>query len=453
MTSSPRGSPDVLVIGAGPAGLFAAWRMLQEGLSVTVLEARPRSSFGQRWCVDVEERYFIDGIVPAPAPGVALEEGHASGLLARPPEGGVRRWSSHRFPIRTLRLWRLQEDLLERVECLGGRVRFGQRVVSLGRDGRGGGTVDTSRRDSVSAKALVIAAGTRPVDDRTLSRVFGLVGDLVAQECIHAHHDVREIDEQAFITAPGEFAKVGTVLRFGLGGMQGFSLEKLACHPGEGRLLCLGATFPQDGHAGPREVLASTPSRVAFAGPVLVSGGQPIPLRRALPALTGRGVALVGDAGSQVMPLTGSGTGLSALAALLLAPAMRRYVRTGSAAELWEYSRGYHAEAGAEQLRQDLVTRLSRRLPAARIQQLADLGVLQIEDFRRVQAEGRMIPRRFLTQAQLSRLPGLLKILDLAPRAAPTVAAVLAVEALYRTYPKDPAGIGRWGSRVKRLLF
>ncbi len=443
---------DVIVVGAGPAGLFAAWRMLQEGLSVLVLEASQRARWGQRWCVDVEERYFADGVVPAPASGVELQEGHAPGLLARPPEGGHRRWSSHRFPIRTLRLWRLQEDLRQRVEALGGAVRFGQRVTGLGRDGHGHAVVYAGEGPELRGRALVLAAGTRPVDDGTLARVFGLAGDLDPWECIHAHHEIREIDPAAFMTTPAEFAKVGTVLRFGVGGGRGFSMEKLACHPTEGQLLCLGATFPQDGQRGPREALAEVPSRVAFAGRIIESRGQAIPLRRALPALAGRGVALIGDAASQIMPLSGSGTGLSAQAATLLAPAMRRYLRTGAAAALWEYSRAWHAAVGAEQLRQDLVVRLARTLPHQRIQSFADHGVLQIEDFRRVQAEGRMIPKRLLARAQLSRLPGLPWILDLAPRAAPTIAAVLAVDPLYRTYPRDASGIAGWSRRLRLLL-
>lgn len=444
---------DVIVVGAGPAGLFSAWRILQEGLSVLILEARPREAWGQRWCVDVEERYFIDGVVPNPARGVELEEGRAPGLLAAPPGGGRRRWSSHRFPIRTLRLWRLQEDLLRRVEALGGTARFGRRVDRLARGGRGEVTVHVGGAEAFRARALVIGAGTRPVDDRALGQVFGLVADLDPWECVHAHHDIREIDEVSYMTEPGEFAKVGTILRFGVGRGRGFSMEKLACHPGEGRLLCLAATFPQDGQRGPREALDEVPSRVPFAGRSIASRGQPIPLRRAVPGLAGRGVALVGDAGSQVMPLSGSGTGLSALAATLLAPAMRRYVQTGAAAALWEYSRAWHAAVGAEQLRQDLVVRLARRLPYQRIQGFADHGVLQIEDFRRVQAEGRMIPKRIFTRAQLTRLPGLPKLLDLAPRAMPTVAAVLAADLLYRTYPRDASGIGAWAARLRRILI
>jgi len=447
-----RTGADVIVVGAGPAGLFAAWRMLQEGLRVEVLEARPRSSWGQRWCVDVEERYFIDGILPAPAPGVELEEGHAPGLLARPPEGGRRRWSSSRFPIRTLWLWRLQEDLAARIDALGGMLRFGQKVIALDRGGRGEVLVRTRRGAPHRARALVIAAGTRPVDDPGLAQIFGLAGDLRAWDCIHAHHDTRAIDELGYITEPGEFANVGTVLRFGLGRGRGFSLEKLACHPGEGRLLCLGATFPQDGQRGPREVLAEVQTRAPFAGEVLLSRGQPIPLRRSLPALVGRGVALVGDAGSQIMPLSGSGTGLSARAATLLAPAMRRYMGSGRMADLWEYSRAWHAAVGAEQLRQDLVVRVARSLPHERIQELADSGVLQVEDFLRIQTEGRMIPKQILSRGQLTRMPGLLRLLDLVPRAAPVVVAILAVDLLYRTYPKDPAGIPRWSRRVDRLL-
>ena len=107
---------------------------------------------------------------------------------------------------------------------------------------------------------------------------------------------------------------------------------------------------------------------------------------------------------------------------------------------------------GAEQLRQNLVTRFSRRIPAADIQRLADQGVLQIDDFRRIQSEGRMIPRKILSREQLARVPGLVRVLDLAPKAALTAAAVLAVDWLYRRYPKEPDGIDAWSRKLARLL-
>ena len=443
---------NVVVIGAGPAGLFAAWRLLDEGLSVVVLEARPQASWGQRWCVDVEERYFTGGILPVPGPGVELEEGSPAGLLARPPEGGRRRWSKHRFPIRTLRLWRLQEDLLARIRNAGGEVRFGKKVIALDRGASGDVIVRPRRGPELRCRALVIAAGTRPVDDPALARIFGLAGDLTPADCIHAHHDIRELDPHGFTAAPGDFALAGTILRFGVGGDRGFSMEKLACHPDENRLLCLAATFPQDGQRAPREVLTDVPERIPFAAKILASKGQPIPLRRPQPALAGPGVALIGDAGCQTMPLSGSGTGLSALAATLLAPAMRSYIDTGRAAALWEYSRAYHAAVGAEQLRQELVLRMSRSLPAARIQALANHGVLQIEDFRRVQRSGRMIPSRILAREQLSRLPGLPRFLGLAPAAARTAAMMVAADLVCRGYPKTPEGIAQWRRRVSRLL-
>ncbi len=445
-------SPEVVVIGAGPAGLFAAWRLLDEGLSVVVLEARPQASWGQRWCVDVEERYFTGGILPTPGPDVELKEGRPSGLLARPPEGGRRRWSKHRFPIRTLRLWRLQEDLLGRIRDQGGEVRFGHKVIGVDRDGSGDVKVRPRRGRELRCRALVIAAGTRPVDDPSLERIFGIKGDLEPSDCVHAHHDIREINPHLFTAAPGEFAQAGTILRFGVGGDSGFSMEKLACHPDEERLLCLAATFPQDGQRLPLDVLTEVPARIPFAGRILASKGQAIPLRRPQPALAGRGVALIGDAGCQTMPLSGSGTGLSALAATLLAPAMRRYIDTGQVQELWEYSRAYHMKMGAEQLRQELVLRISRSLPASRIQALANDGVLQIEDFRRVQREGRMIPSTIFSREQLSRLSGLPRFLGLAPAVARTAASMLAAELIYRGYPKDPKGVERWSSRVKRLL-
>ena len=47
---------QVLVVGAGAAGLLAARAIVDQGLECVVIEKKKRAAWGDRWCVEVDQR-------------------------------------------------------------------------------------------------------------------------------------------------------------------------------------------------------------------------------------------------------------------------------------------------------------------------------------------------------------------------------------------------------------
>ncbi len=105
MTGPPTTSADVVVLGAGPAGLAAAWRAAQRGLSVRVLERAPAVG-GMAASFEVAGIRVDHGshrLHPATPPPVlaALRELLGEDLQTRPRNGRLRlydRWIG--FPLR-----------------------------------------------------------------------------------------------------------------------------------------------------------------------------------------------------------------------------------------------------------------------------------------------------------------------------------------------------------------
>lgn len=82
--------PDVVVIGAGPAGLAAAARAIESGASVAMVDDNPRpggqiwraSSYPRPWLRDKIELISGARVFAAPQPGtLALETFHGERLL------------------------------------------------------------------------------------------------------------------------------------------------------------------------------------------------------------------------------------------------------------------------------------------------------------------------------------------------------------------------------------
>jgi flavin-dependent dehydrogenase len=441
---------DVVVVGAGPAGLFSALSCLKEGLSVLVLEAKPQDKWGARWVVDVEERYFQKGMLPVPNSEAWLQEENPKGVML-PPLPFTPKWSDKTFPIRSINLWRYQLQLAELIRELGGEIWFSARVQDWKRGAKGEVTTILRNREPVLSTGIVIASGVHYSLDKAMYSNFGIIKDITESDCLIAHHQIREMKQPDFLAAPMVFAKAGIVMRMGVAGPM--SVEMLRVLPSAGIMLNMAGTIQYDGYATGEQVLSTVPERYSFAGKVLEEGGAPIPARRPLATLAGRGAVIVGNAASQVAAASCSGIGLSAAAAKLVGPRMAAWCRTSDVDRLWRYSVTFHHRHGAELVRQEQFVHFTRNLTEAHVNQMVNRHIVRVGDFYRLQHLGQILPTSFLDPELLEKLISVLKFPAVLPGSLRITRGVLKSFIAYRGYPQhpDPRAIRKWSAKVQKM--
>jgi len=174
---SSSGAPRVIVVGAGPAGLFAAWGLAQAGIPTLILErgqairARRRdlAALSQRGELNPESNYcygeggagtFSDGklYTRATKRGPVRAVLEALAAYGAPPEILV----DARPHIGTNRLPKVITAMREHLASAGVELRFGARVDGLRRADDAGGAVagvTLANGETIDAEAVVLAPG------------------------------------------------------------------------------------------------------------------------------------------------------------------------------------------------------------------------------------------------------------------------------------------------------
>lgn len=166
--------PEVVIVGAGPAGLFCAWRLAQHGIRALLLE-RGKAVAGRRRDVallarngtlDPESNYcfgeggagtFSDGKLYTRATKRGNQDAVLEALVGYGAPAAI--LVDARPHIGTNRLPAVVMRMREHLESAGVEVRFGERVDGLmTRDGRVTG-VRLASGERIAARAVVVAAG------------------------------------------------------------------------------------------------------------------------------------------------------------------------------------------------------------------------------------------------------------------------------------------------------
>jgi 2-polyprenyl-6-methoxyphenol hydroxylase-like FAD-dependent oxidoreductase len=382
---------DVLIIGGGPVGLFLAALLLQDGVSVRVLEQRQARNLHTRAigihppALEALDKVEIAG--SAIKDGVQIREGMAvSGrkTVGTMSFGGV----SRAFPfVLALPQFRTEQLLEERVRQLDGdAVVRGVRATEVRDDGGRVAVVGEARGEAgcheveFTAPLVVAADGAR-------SEVRSLLNVPVDIRNYPDHYLMGDFQD------PGPYGERAVLFLEPGGIVESFPL------PGCVRRWVVRLGRPA-GNAGPAELAELVRERTGILPDA--STNTMVSAFSVRSALTGRmasgRIVLIGDAAHEISPIGGQGMNLGWLDAQALSPVIRAALSNGPKdrmeRQLKEFEAGRRQAALLARRQSEINMMLGRPLPKP----LLTLRNLGISAAAATPAVNRRVARRFTMQ-------------------------------------------------------
>lgn len=443
---------DIVVVGAGTAGLNAALQLARIGKSVVVLERRAQGKSGARWCNGTVPWHFERAGLDAPKPPELRAAGGAAHMVS---PTGAHRFTIDPSPIDEVDMRALVERLRSDALAAGVDLRWEVTDVRLSLvRGRPTAVSATVAGEAVrfTTSLVVDAAGLSGVVRSQVPALAAACPAAVASDLCSAQQLVVAITDQdgarRFLeeheAEPGD-----AVITVGVAG--GYSTVNINVDESLDEVAILTGSLPAGGHATGPDLLKAVRDEHPWMGRTLFGGGGLIPLRRIYDQFTAPGIALVGDAACQVMPGHGSGIGFGLIAGKVLAEAVENARDPGDADVLWRYQAAYLREFGAILAGYDAIRRMSVRLGRAGVEELFASGIfspaLVLPGLE--QKLGMLSPAETVAAVRtLGARPHLARIV------VPALAAMVTSRMLYASYPRtrSDSALRAWSAAVRRLL-
>lgn len=461
-----RVNTDAVVVGGGTAGMNAAVQLARVGLSVALLEQRQMGRGGARWCNGVVPWQFERAGLAVPTAPEVRSAGGTTHMVAPDGRNGFALTDSPTLEV-DMRL--LNDRLLGEARELGVRLfdraglpnaeLDGPRIASVTATAAPeGAAAPTAHR--FDAPLFVDASGRAGVLRRQSPTLARWCTDVEpGQMCSAAQftYAIRDRDgAAAFLDRHG--AEPGDTVDW-LGFAGGFSALVISVDESLDEVGILTGTLASDEWGSGDSILDTALARHPWIGEPLFGGSGLIPLRRPYARFTAPGLALVGDAASQVFPAHGSGIGIGLIAGRMLAEAVERDGATradddgdpGSEQTVWDYQSSFMREHGGTLAAYDALRRLSSRLGTPGVLRMFRAGLFSEATAGAGLDQTWAPPERpvLLRQARaLAGDPGL------AARVLPYLARAAAAHPLYARYPEaaDERDLRRWARTTDAVL-
>lgn len=375
----PVDSPDVLVVGGGPAGAYAAWRLAADGFAVVVCEEH-RTIGDPVHCTGVLATETFDDFG---VPRDAIVNSLFTVNFVSP--GGFRvSYGTADAHAVVIDRGRFDRDLAARAAEAGADIRTNARVTSLDVDAHGVTAIAGGSR--IRARLAVLACGA----NYFLQRRFNL-----GLPSAYLHSAQRELPVERLgdvelhfgaSVAPGGFAWAVPVLRDGGRFVRVGAMARRAP-------VCYAAMASRIGVSWGIESINEPPrQKILPLGPIQRTVGDRL--------------LVVGDAAGLVKPTTGGGIYYSlmsaALAADVAAPALRH--NRLRAADLADYERQWRRRIDDELDSQSALRKIAERMTDGEIDALFELaqtdGIMPL-----VRRTARFNQHRHLIRALLQHPP------------------------------------------------
>jgi len=431
---------DVVVVGGGTAGCFAAATAAREGLDVVLLERKPAVEAGHIACGDAIKgaSAFPDVIDREYLRSEAVSNGNVErAVFENPLSGDSLEVSFGDESGVVLDRKRYGEVLLEEVDRLGAEIRYETVVndVVQDDDGRVTGVRAVRDGDARTAEAdVVIDAGGALSILQDRADFSGATFDTTVnyRQCCSAYREILTVEEpvpwdDAIVFKPAEE----------LGYLWYFPRTPTEINVG------VGFQMTEDPMALVDALRNDLRERDEFRGATVEDKlGAALPTRRPYDSAVAPGYVAAGDAAGHVNPATGGGIAGAAKAGRWAGDAAVEAVTGGTVDEpsLWEYNRRVMTDFGKRFAAMDLynvfgtahdVEELAAVVAAMPGQQLvdalgrrgtADMGLrLQVETLLRTRGHWRLLYELYRVHRKAKDL-----------------------KAVYDDYPTSPAGFEDW---------
>jgi flavin-dependent dehydrogenase len=445
---------DVIIAGAGPAGLMAALSLAAAGRKVIVLEKKSRLSIGKPIHVSLEKRVFSEIGLDPPEPPELCPPPLARELLSPDRNFKLR---LRELPLVTVNLRAFLERLAAEAVARGASILFETNIAGpVITDGRVTGVVGSSADGSpleLSAPLSIDASGIYGALRHRLDPEMGIEIEISPRDVCNAWQESREIKREAVmeLLSQNRIRPQIAVLRVGF--MGPYSMFGVYVDMDDDRVEVTVGLLHDEIYPTAKELAERYVGSHHWIGEPIAAAGGLIPVRRPLDSFVAPGFACVGDAACQAIPQHASGVSSALVGAKILAEVADAALENNdlSRQALWPYNARYMEARGAAQANSDLFRRFLMGLTADEMSSLFSRGLLTEEAIQgAMDGQALELPKAAVFSAALGLLgrPGLLRRLWKLSRDS------LKVLDVYASYPEsyEEGAFRKWREEAERIF-
>ena len=445
---------DVVIAGAGTAGLTASYLLASKGLDVALIDRRRKDDIGDKICGDaIAAHHFNSTGLPKPSDGVVRAYVEGIKIYPRDMRYSLAVSTTDGGYVVDRHGWG-QELLSYALEK--GVTLFSNTIIQdlIVEDGYAKGVKvfnrDSSERFDILGKVTVDATGYSSILIRKAPESWGIEKEIIDRDIINAYREVVKLNKRfedidyVHLHFISEYAPTGYVWLFP------WDRDGYMLNIGNG--VMPHRDIPKPHILMERYIYEVLPDLLKDRV-VIKKGTWNIPNRRPRHIFVGNGFAAVGDSAIMIDPATAEGIGYGLYGAYLLSKHVLQAVEAGDYSQdmLWRYQYEYMTSPyGLRQARLDVFRHLMQAYSDKDYEFVIKHGILTGNDVSKARDEDDIInmfdKALRVFKSVLYGKVSIVKDLDY------TLKMMKVVKSLYLNYPENREGIGEWSKKVDMIF-